>query len=453
MTVQQRSAIELARRIVVLNDEVDKWIERSRSTTGDWGLHRSQIDAIAVMMEVLAARQKAAVSEVTAGLATDQFSEKYVDALRVICGVDELWRVFSHIFGQRLDSSWLERLRAADLTAAGCYRDGLAQPRAWGAIAEGDCREPPLVMLDADLSPAMVGRGGRVSLLGIPVGMFREQRLPVPVVTLPYDQIGCLWLATAIHHEVGHVLDLDLGLSIELGGILDTRMTDNQIPHERARFWGLWGGEILADAVGVLLGGAGYAITIASLSMVLAPRTPALNNQDEHPHSALRTPLVVAMLRHLNVPSLILRAAALEAEWRERGHPAWADAFVPDCTVVAQIYFDAPLTALGGRALREIVPALAADCANAETLSVYLRTGFNRPQPKSMPWRLVAVAAQLAVTDAGAADDATLETIDRRAREFMDAIPRPEWLAGDAQRTERWKAMAESISFSPPHAG
>jgi hypothetical protein len=446
MSVQQRLTAELTRRISVVTGEVEKWDALSQAADGDLTIHRRQIQAIVLMMQVLAARQRDAAAAVTSDLEPGPFSEKYVDALRVICGVDELWRVFDHILGQRRDPEGSAPLRALDLTAAGCYSDGIEQPIAWGVIAETERREPPLVMLDADISPAMVGRGGKVGLLGMPVSVFQEQRLPVPIVTLPFDQIHCLWLATAIHHEAGHVLDRDLRLSLELNGLLDARM-NGTVPFERARFWGLWGHEILADAIGLLLGNAGYGINIASLSMVLAPRAPAFDEQDVHPHSALRTHLIVSLMRRLQIPSLTRRADALDQEWRQRGHPDWVNPFLADCDVVAEVYLAAPLAALRNHPLRQLVPGFAAECALTEQLALWLHTGFNRPSPDETPWRLVPAAAQLAVADAGSGGDAAIDAIDRKAREFLEEIPRPQWLATPAGNPDTWRAMAEGITF------
>jgi hypothetical protein len=459
MSLHERLIAETHRRTAVLGRQLSAWRTRAAAGGNDWGLHKSQLDAISVMMEVLETQQVTAANGISPGLAPSAFAESYLACLRVIVGVDELWRVFGDILRQRLDDSVKETLRAADLTAAGCYRDGLSQPRAWRVIDESALREPPLVMLDAELSPAMVGRGGKVELLGAPVRTFREQRLPVPVVTLPFDHVDCFWLVTTVHHEVGHVLDQDLKLGNELAAALDARMTGT-VPHQRARFWGLWGEEILADAFGVLFGGAGYAITISSLAMALAPSVPQLDGQDVHPHFALRTPLVAAMLRRLGVPSLTSRAQAIVAEWRQRGSPAWVDDFVQDCDLVAEVYLDAPLTALGDRStaagapppatparpLRSLVPTLAQEVDLTDQLAVFLRTGFNSPEPASVPWRLVPAAAQLAAADVPAGDAAALGNIDAAARAFLARIPPPTWLGATA-REPAWRAQAQALSF------
>jgi len=172
-------------------------------------------------------------------------------------------------------------------------------------------REPPLVCPEASPGPITLGRQELLGNLCDAGWRFHDLRLPIPLVLLPIDQIECMWLLPALCHEVGHDVDKDLGLTAELQQVLADSAA---IAPERKAVWQRWISEILADALGVLLGNVGFADSLASLLLVLAPgsRYLALDTTAPHPHPLVRIPLVSAMLRRLGVPALAEAAVRLE---------------------------------------------------------------------------------------------------------------------------------------------
>jgi hypothetical protein len=265
-----------------------------------------------------------------------------------------------------------------------------------------------------------------------------------------------VWLFCTLHHEVGHNVDQDLKLQQELRQHLDERLEIQRIPSERREMWEHWTGEILADAFGVLLGGAGFAHTLTSLLLMLAPTTPPLvgqnqNSKDEHPHPYVRMLLLSALLRQCGVSALNDAADLVKQTWDAYPRPDWVDPYVADSEWVAEVFLTQPLTALGNRALHELGPNLRDDAGRAGKLVGFLSTGLLRPDPNlptKFPWRLVPVAAQLAFVKLDNPDSASLDNIQQRSLKYLKAIERPQWLAGVDQRAF-FRQLVDTIDFRP----
>lgn len=291
----------------------------------------------------------------------------------------------------------------------------------------------------------------RVEALGFPLRHYRDMRLPIPIVVLPFDHAGSLWLFCSLHHEVGHNLDQDLKLRVELKRLVTQRLQAENIPRERLAMWQQWAGEVLADAFGVLLGGAGFGHSLASLLQVLAPLFPALNSGDKHPHPYVRVYLVAAMLRLCGVPGLTEAADFILQQWDAGQKPVWIEPYVIDSGTVAEVYLNQPLGPLGNRTLRELVPDLAGNTDRVNRLARYLGSGFNRdPDPKQrppFPHRLVPVAAQLAFMEKSTPTIADLDSIQDLALQYLRAIPRPEFLAG-VDRREFLRMLTQELDFT-----
>ncbi len=445
---------EMRRRVGALGGEVADWRARAAGNVDQFGIHASQLFALAEMMQVLGERQEGALGKLDPGLAAVDFSRAYVDLLREVVGAQDVWRAFRTIIGQHFDP-WLGKAAdAADLVAASCYRTVIERARALGAIDEARLREPPLVCLEPAVSAATASRGERVEALRLSFDVHRAQRLPIPVVFLPVDQLGCVWLWCTIHHEVGHNLDQDLALGTELAMLAAARLERDGVPSERARFWGLWGEEVLADAIGVLLGGAGFGHCLASLLAALGGEQKALDAGDVHPPHVLRAWLAAALLDATGVPRL--KNAAVEIRADAPPVPDWSEDLAKDLKAIAQVYLDAPLAALLGNPLRALVPGIANDADRVLPLVTHLATGFMAP-PKGtaadpFPWRLVPVAAELALVGAEPEGDppslaTAMQGIHERALAFIESIPRPNQLAGAAGRKAAIREQTRAIRF------
>ena len=257
MTLFDRVRAEMRRRaaLTLLSEELQAWKASAAANVDGLGIHGSQLAALEILMDGLKKRQEGALSQLSPALPPRQFAEFHYDLVNEIVGTYDVWCVFRHIIAQRQDQHLKPLLDAADLVAADCYRTCLNRVRDWGLLTEQQFREPPLVYLEAATSPATVSRGKEIKNLGFPMQRHRYLRLPIPIVTLPFDQATCLWLFCTLHHEVGHDLDQDLELRQELEQYLINRLKTENVPSDRWEIWQRWTGEILADAFGVLLGG------------------------------------------------------------------------------------------------------------------------------------------------------------------------------------------------------
>ena len=443
MPFHEQVLAELDQRMALLPGEIDVWMADAAANAHGMGIHGSQINALGILMDGLLKRQQKKRAQLAPQLPAKQFAGAHSDLVGELIGGHDLWRIFRHILAQHREPRLGRAVDAASLVAADCYRGCLERVRTWGLVSESQFREPPLVYLEAQLSPAAVSRTFKVEALDFPVRRYRGKRLPVPIVILPADHMACCWLLCTLHHEVGHNLDQDLKLSEELRA----RLAENLAGKPTLEMWQQWTGEILADAFGVLLGGDGFAHTLASILRVILPVQPTLDVKPPHPHPLVRLHLIAKMLERCKVERFNQAAAEIR-ESISKFEYEWAAEYLPDCDLVAGIVLDSPLDALGERPLRDLAPELDSDAQRAAKLAKYLRTGLIRPPPTTpshFPWRLVPVAAQLAFRESDLSAE-TLVKIHERALKYLEDIPRPEWLAG-VDRSDFLKQLVDGLDL------
>ena len=174
--------------------------------------------------------------------------------------------------------------------------------RDWNLVPEDQFRAPPLVYLEAEMSPSTASRGFAAESLAFRCG-------GIGICVYRFHSYSCLpsmWMLATLHHEVGHNLNQDLKIKTSLSGPLITRLIKENIPDDRQKMWFFWTSEIIADVFGIMLGGAGFAHALSWWLLVLAPdpRFKELNTRDEHPAYYVRVYLIVLMLRVFNIPEL-----------------------------------------------------------------------------------------------------------------------------------------------------
>ena len=292
-------------------------------------------------------------------------------------------------------------------------------------------------------------------LFGMPGEGLAELKLPISVLSLPFDHTAAFWTYCALYHEVGHPLDQDL----QIAEALENHVEAAVAPERWAR-WRWWLREIIADAFGVMLGGVAYARSLARLLMRAASDMRVIDPEDRHPNSYIRLFLVTSMLRvfHGQRQGQEFAAAADELEnlWRTRyAATPQLDAFEQECTAVASAVLGTQLEALRGHAVQEFGVNVGSDHRIMLALSQWMRVGG--PQSAVYAARHTAGAAQLALDPAiadAAADDtamrAVLERIHGKARELVAALPRPNWLAGPgdaAARRRYFRELSLDLSF------
>ena len=391
-------------------------------------------------MDVLLDKQERLLGGLRMDLSPKQFAVGYHRLANEIVGTHDLWRIFRYIFGQLQDERMGPLLDAANRVASDCYLAWLNRARQWQLITETQFREPPLVYLEAVHSPATASRGTEVQALGFPVRRYGGHRLPIPIVLLPFDQVGLMWLLCTLHHEVGHNLDQDLELGDEL-----TASLENVVSVERCDVWQAWGAEVLADALGVVSGGSGFGYALASLLFMLAPRRATLDTSDSHPDHYLRIHLAAAMLEQMGAQEA---ADAIRQAAEALDAPAGTDGFLSDCSAVAALFLTEPLAALGDRPLRDLNPDWTDEERQTSKLARFLQTGlgFHAPASPLAP-RLVPLAAELAIVSLSNADEAAMMALNERAYDYLESLERPTFLAG-ADRAAFLHSLAEAIDFT-----
>jgi hypothetical protein len=433
-----RSLEELRRRVAQLRDQVSRWRADGQYREAIVGVQPSQRVVLELLVDSLLTRCDGSLADLAPALPLAQFSEGYARALSVVVDAESLWATVNHLVDQRRDPRLRPYLENADLIAADCYRSCFERARAWN-IVDGDAiREPPLVYLDVGESAATIARNVRPKG-GSGPGGYRARRLPIPIVMFPVGQFDCPWSYCALYHEIGHDLDQDFGLRVELAELITTK-----VAVERSDEWKRWTGEIVADAVGVLLGGIDFVVSLAPLLAFAGGNRVSL--EDEHPPAPLRMRLLSAMLRARG-PQFDVAAGELESV-----PLAGADAmrtFEEESAVVAEAVLRGRLRALRGRCLSELAASAADDEAATTTLSQYLVSPEVTPKsPDAIAARLIPAAAQRALGLVGAITQDSLERVHARAMDYASRLPRPQWTLSKP-RTDFLRILAESVE--PPH--
>jgi hypothetical protein len=465
MTLSERILEELEQRLTVLPQSVEEWLRRARAAEDGWGLHLSQIQALRLTVEGLQQRQKEQFARLKAPQPA-QFTDNYYSLLREMVAAQELWRVFSSLLGQRESQResdgpaggiWRRFRRqpgarkrrplldSADLIAADCYNEALKLPREeWKILASDSYREPPLVYWEAGESPVTAPRGMAVMALDrrLAVSQYRHQRLPVPVIALPYDYAACIWLFAFLAHEVGHDLDQDLGLGQPLAEQIAGAIPDGS--SDRRGVWRQWAGEVLADAVGVLFGGLGFALALADLLRTIAPLSSGEDLRGAHPPPWLRLHLLVALLRACAVEEWKGEIDRLAQDVAAMTQPTTLAAYQNDVETIAETCYTAQLTPLGGRALCELNPNLGRDAHLVSELTNYLKGQPVKLDAEEFPPRLIPGAARLALSSPGDAP-----RVHEQALKFFDNYRAPLYQRAARSRVAYYQQLVRELRCWP----
>jgi hypothetical protein len=461
MPLLERMKADIRRRSEMLPKDVQRWkdaIDQAALGTanaggGTMGIHQSQISALKEMMDGLQGRQTELLDQLDPTGSLLGFSTAYLKLSDEIVSAHELWRIFRYIIALHEDATIGPLIDAADLVAADCYLTCMNKVRAWNLVAENQFRAPPLVFLEAEMSPSTASRGYSAGALPFPLRRYRNMRLPIPLILLPSDTATSMWMLCTLHHEVGHNLDQDLKLQAEMSGRLLTRLQGNGTSQDLQKMWWQWTAEILADAFGVLLGGAGFAHALCWWLLVLAPEPTfqTLNTDDVHPPYFVRIHLIAAMLRQFKIPALDDAARSIVDTWEAQQKPDWVGPYVADSDLVADVFMNQALDALGQRPLTDLGPDLADDIDRVARLESFLRTGISSPDPKlasSARWRHIPMAAQLAFIAQATPDSASLDRIQKRAFAYLSNLDRPKKMAGSGDKSDFFRQLVRDLKFS-----
>lgn len=301
--------------------------------------------------------------------------------------VEGVWAFYFTLFNQR-QSRFGDPLLACDRIALDCYQalyTRLGAPRSLPSPA-------PFSFMETQRTPSTYRRGVKLSKLG-------KRENPFPIVQFPIHRLANPWTLGAIHHEVAHNLQSDLGMWQEVPKRIGVNLRKAGLPPEIARLWQRLHKEIWADLCGQLLGGPAIVTSLFDVLARGAPRAQAFRPGAAHPPPYLRGLTNLELLGRLGFRR---EAARLSRVWR-RLYPSATRGTLPpqllrtfpaaNRVVVQTICFE-PYRQLGDKALAEVVRFTPSHQAMVDEAAKRLAAGND---PGIIPERFLVAAARAAL--------------------------------------------------------
>ncbi len=421
------------RKLASLEAEFVKW-EKESSDGRPLRLNYSQIGRITGVLRKLR-KQISDPPQAAAPAQTLTDRELETTALEL----HRIWEFFRSKFAMR-KVEWLRSyLDAMDDFALACYtpaRDSAT------AVAAAALKEPPLVYFGGGWSPFAMPRDYPFEAERVPDEPVRNQafiealrQLPLPVVAIPWFQIEHLPDAVVIGHEVGHLVEDDLGLSKTIQDIVG-----GSADPARQAVWRAWAGEIFGDLYGQLATGPAFAgalaEVLADLPDYIVKEQVAAGKWGDYPTTYLRMNVNVALLRAQKFETA---ADALDAEWKAAYGPTHAmTAFDADVKGIAEALCETAIPELGGKRFPEVL-----SFAGLEDES---RVAVSRLEKRATPdagnvRALIAAARLFFAKSPGAYDD----DAQKRVLQVI-ALSFPPGVRGSRTRTDAADAADADLS-------
>ena len=429
MSFEARKRAELAHKLGSIDAEFDRWLEVSEPGQS-LEKHHTQVRRITAALRGFADGVKADLGE-DGGAAFARMPELEFEILEV----HRLWDYFRVKLAQR-HVEWLRsHLAAADDLASGCYAAAQATLSEDHAT---DLKEPPLVCFTGSSSPLASPRGELFEGEVVPdeplkrAGSPLVRKLPIPVIEIPWYQLGHLPDAPAICHEVGHTVEDDFELGARLDVLLQAALDGREGVADRLPVWEGWLSEVFADLYGCL--GAGPAF-VSMLMDLLAPAVlaGAETRDDRYPPAELRIALNMCALVRLGHDGPV---EDLRERWSDdlgrRGEPAGDDGFAGDVPAVVDRLLYGPYPELGCAALVDVLRFTEADHRQSVAAADRLLDGRT---PITRDVRHLHAAARLAFDKSPGRYDA--ERVSQGVLDHLDGVRR----RGPRGRAERSLAV------------
>jgi hypothetical protein len=351
------------------------------------------------LMEVADQLRDAAGEAMSApGTATFQALLRRKDrATHLVKNVERTWDYYRDLFAQR-QSRYGNWLLAADRIALDCYQvvyTGLSVPRSVPA-------PPPLSFMATGSTPSTFRRG-------VPLARLGQQGNPFPVIQLPYHRLVNPWTLGAIHHEVSHNIQSDLGLWDEIPRTIRTRLVNEGLPVPVAETWARWNKEIWADLSALLLGGPAIVSSLIDVVAMGAGNARGFSPEGVHPTPYLRVLINLELLRRMGFAS---EAKAFNELWGRMYPPGspntipreMIDTFPKASALVVDTICYQPYPQFGGKSLAGITSFNRTHEAMTREAAVRLAHSVD---PGIIPARFLVGAARIAL-DADMAPHGTI---------------------------------------------
>ncbi|MCX6854720.1 MAG: hypothetical protein NTV80_07420 [Verrucomicrobia bacterium] len=364
-------------------------IWKDRTLRPPWETHFSQVIAITDMMSGL----RQGLTKRLEDNANDPDLTTHVGAAW------RVWEAFRARLSQRQEESFRAGLGAADEIAWAC-RGPLA--KVFQRTATVVRPEPALVYLSGASSPVALQRNTRFLAESVLRQSLTDaanallERLPVPLIGLPWHDIFHAPGMTSIAHEAGHVVEADFSLTEGLNKAIQGAATATGLDEKESKTWLAWRAEIFADHFAIRHCGSAF---VSMLGDVLLNHANATG--PEYPPHPLRMELCFTALEDMGHAKA--ETSRLRDEWT-KDYRALVKAPAAGSTAAAVLQSRlamAPFVvkALGDLPLTEAITLRAAvdftpqNQEHVQKLAVALLK-YERPPPNT-PATHVAAAARL----------------------------------------------------------
>jgi hypothetical protein len=351
-TLAVRKAQGIEQKLAALDAEFQEWLGRTEANAA-FEKHHTQVRALTGHLEGL--RNKT-TQIFRAGRQNDVLAQaRNLESL--ILGIRRIWEFFRSKLIQRRDDDMRTFLQLADELAWKCYKPviDIAGPKAR--------REPPLVFLNGGLSPYALTRDEAFAAEAVPGEVLAGrtwdpilQRLPVPVIGVPWHQTAHIPDLPVVAHEAGHVVEQDFGWHETVTSNIDARLKGSP-GTTRAGHWKAWSKEIFADLWGCLALGPAFVNSLMDF-LALAPQVvdgEIATEQGKYPTAHLRIQLCLEALKTLGFDSEI---PAIETAWRAEFKAGAMSGFEKDVAAIVEAIYASDFEIDGKKWRLPDIPAL-----------------------------------------------------------------------------------------------
>ena len=289
----ERKAVGLDQKLAAISAEFTHWLDVTQANH-PLEKHYTQVRAITAHLDGL---RRSSAELLDEALKDKTVLDEGRNIESLILGIRRIWEFFRAKLVQRRDDDLRAYLQLVDELAWGYYKPVFDQfPKAR--------REPPLVFLNGGLSPFALSRDQAFpaeSVPGEPLGgrTYDEvlQRLPIPIIGVPWYQTAHLPDLPVVAHETGHAIEHDFQWHAQIvARIADALSGTPGAGHTAA--WSAWASEVFADAWGCRALGPAYAWALRDF-LVQSKKSVAqevATDTDKYPTATLRILICAELL-------------------------------------------------------------------------------------------------------------------------------------------------------------
>lgn len=391
----------LKSKIASLRLELDAWSNLVKVAPGpaqsvsssevSFSRHQSQILRLATLFEGIHSNLNMRLAQLKA----DDTGETKLELSKAILQACQFWAYFQSKFLTRFSTHSAPFLLAADEFAWACLKPlNIERAKSPGFNA----KSPPLIYLGPSFSPFVIPTDWSLKsqIEGVKDQLFDQfmRRAPFAVLGLPFYQTTHLPEIMILAHEMGHVIDFDLGLTKSLDKAV-AMLPDADVPPARKSLWAKCRIESFADVVGAAQGGPAFVESLAHFLSATVEDIPGEPFRDRgiysYPTVYLRIVLAIEALRTKG--KLPVRAEQIDKDWRTRFGPKHTLAELEnDLEHIVRCYLDTTFAELNGKSIRQCMKIGIDDYNQAGELSKGMIKHKQRPDKANDPRVLMAAA-------------------------------------------------------------